>query len=418
MSLLWERVHAHGLTGDRKWPAATEKWRHARRGVHFASPSRLRSQSGPDFRCRRSRLLAPPFTRRRWQLRGAPSPGCPCAGPKFHRSCGSIRRARVPRLALTCSVTPYTLSALNVELVNAPGLCIWRFSDGRRGHDAQSRGLTLALARARPCSVHELKVPAWPRSALEWLLRRCPAGAGLPNPQLLIGAGHATHLPLLSAQRARGGRTVLLMTPSLPLRWYDFCLIPAHDAPPYSDNIIRTRGPLNTIIPGNRQRADRGLILIGGPSRHYDWREDALLGAVREIVAASSINWLISDSPRTPPGTRVGLRALAARNTDYVSWDGTDPDWLPEQLAGAGATWITCDSLSMLYEAITAGGRVGMLELPTLRNSRLTEEVRRLADEHMVTPFAAWRSGTPLQPPAHPLHEAARCAELLLNRLN
>ncbi|MDQ2694705.1 MAG: mitochondrial fission ELM1 family protein, partial [Pseudomonadota bacterium] len=108
---------------------------------------------------------------------------------------------------------------------------IWRFSDGRPGHDNQSLGLAEALARLMPVQVFTL-APLPPLPALAGLLTgRAPAALRLPAPDLILGAGHRTHLSLLAARRSRGGRAVVLMSPSLPLRWFDLCLIPEHDDP-------------------------------------------------------------------------------------------------------------------------------------------------------------------------------------------
>lgn len=295
-------------------------------------------------------------------------------------------------------------------------LIVWRFTDGRRGHDVQSRGLTQALSRLHSCTTYDVAVPSRAQSLLDLILCRCPAGAALPDPDLLIGAGHATHLPLLGARRARGGRTVVLMTPSLPTCCFDACLIPDHDSPRRARNIIATRGPLNTIRADGRQRQGPGLILIGGTSRHYHWRQDALLEALRSVLASSRAQWLIGDSPRTPLETRAALHSLAGVNTSHVPWETTSPGWLEEQLQVAPAVWITCDSLSMIHEALTAGAPVGVLDLPRRRTSRVAKAVLRLAEENMITSYAAWRGGAGLKPPATQLNEALRCAALVLQR--
>src|SRR5574340_1756334 len=102
-------------------------------------------------------------------------------------------------------------------------LVVWVVSDGKPGHLNQSLGLAEALSRATPTEVHTL--PALPalRAWLALLVQRIP-GIALRAPDLIIGAGHATHPPLPAARRARGGRAVVLMKPSLPRRWFDLCI--------------------------------------------------------------------------------------------------------------------------------------------------------------------------------------------------
>jgi hypothetical protein len=294
-------------------------------------------------------------------------------------------------------------------------IVLWRFCDGRHGHDAQSRGLALAIARLRRADIHDIAAGGALRSACEFLAGRFAAGAGLPDPHLLIGAGHGTHLPLLAARRARGGRAIVLMRPSLPTACFDLCLIPDHDGVAERGNIMLTRGPLNSVVPAPPPRADRGLILVGGTSRHFRWQEPALFEQLREILAVPG-EWTLADSPRTPPSTRRRLRELPG--VRYVPWESSAAGWLATELARAARVWVTADSLSMIHEALTAGAAVGVLELPPARGGdRVAEAVRRLRSERWFTAFGDWRPGTALPPAPAPLAEAARCAALVLRLL-
>ena len=108
-------------------------------------------------------------------------------------------------------------------------MIVWRFSDGRRGHDNQSLGLIEALSTLLSLEVHTVEIAACSIGVIDFFRRRFPAADNLPAPQLIIGAGHATHWPMLAARRERGGRIVVLMKPSLPRAWFDLCIIPKHD---------------------------------------------------------------------------------------------------------------------------------------------------------------------------------------------
>ena len=91
------------------------------------------------------------------------------------------------------------------------------------------------------------------------------------------------------------------MRPSLPLDWFDYCLAPAHDDPSVRDNVIVTAGALNPMQAGQEHDPDRGLILVGGPSRHYRMEAQALLARIRQVLARPSPrNWTLSNSPGHP----------------------------------------------------------------------------------------------------------------------
>ena len=293
-------------------------------------------------------------------------------------------------------------------------LVIWRLLDGRRGHFTQIEGLTLAIAERTPVQVHDLAVDRRAGHLLDWMFGRFPPGDRLPRPSLILAAGHATHLAALAARRACGGRIVLLMQPSLPLAWFDLCLIPEHDEPPQRANVIATRGAITTVRPSHRHDPATGLILLGGPSRHYAWDTDAILDQVRELVAAQpQIGFRIGDSPRTPAQTREAMSSIDG--IGIIPWEQTRPGEIQQAMAAAGQVWVSEDSVSMLYEAVSSGAPTGLLAVPRRRDTRISRGVDRLIAEQVVTPFAQWSTDRRLEPPFG-LDEASRCAQEILRR--
>lgn len=297
-------------------------------------------------------------------------------------------------------------------------MIIWRIVDGRRGHDNQSRGLINALSRHTTCICHDISVSCYRPRLLHFLLRKYPPGESLPKPHIIVGAGHATHLHLLLARRSYGGRTVVIMKPGLPTSLFDFCLIPDHDNPPITDSIIITRGALTAITPGNHHDPEQGLIMIGGPSRHYDWDNKLLLEQIRLILQKTpEIKWSITDSPRTPETTGNLLKNLVATNAGFCSFGSTTPEWISERLQTAGFVWVSEDSMSMIYESITAGAATGLIKVPSLQRGKFTNSIQNLITNSMVTSFEDWKKGRPLTPPEDILDEADRCAEYLLEKI-
>jgi hypothetical protein len=296
-------------------------------------------------------------------------------------------------------------------------LVVWRFSDGKAGHDNQSRGLVEALARLVSVETHTLN-PLAPAAALSgWLLARLSSWNDLPAPDLLLGAGHHTHLSLLAARRSRGGKAIVLMRPTLPLGLFDLCLIPEHDAPPARSNVLATRGALNRIQPSATLEPDRGLLLIGGPSRHFGWNDVELHRRIAVILTADPATcWILTTSRRTPPGFLAGFAGESMARLTVVPVTETGPDWLPAQLARAGQVWVTVDSVSMIYEALTAGANVGVLDVPRKASSRVSRGVERLETQGWVTSFAGWRADRRLLRPDRPFNEAERCARWIVER--
>jgi mitochondrial fission protein ELM1 len=94
----------------------------------------------------------------------------------------------------------------------------------------------------------------------------------------------------------------------------------------------------------------------------------------------------------------------------------TGPDWLPAQLARAGQVWVTADSVSMVYEALTSGATVGVLEVPRKQPSRISRGLEQLATEGWVTFFSDWSRHRPLSRPPETFNEAERCARWIIDR--
>jgi mitochondrial fission protein ELM1 len=291
-------------------------------------------------------------------------------------------------------------------------------SDGKPGHVNQSRGLALALQRRTGAEIETVPLPL-ERSWRHRLRIACRLEVQTTAPQLVIGAGHRTHLPLLAAARKFGARSIVLMKPSLPARLFSLCLVPQHDmggrAP--RSNVIVTRGALNKLAENVAVKPARGIVMLGGPSAHHEWSAAPLLAALADVVRASPhLAWTIGDSRRTPPGFLEQVASLQLPG-EIVPHGQTAEDWLPQQLAAAEEAWITADSTSMVSEAVTAGARTGILPLPARHpDNRVVRAVQLFADEGMVTQFADWQvHGWPQGEPAR-LHEAARCADEILAR--
>jgi mitochondrial fission protein ELM1 len=299
-------------------------------------------------------------------------------------------------------------------------LTLWRFCDGKPGHERQTAGLVAALQARTPLRVRHIPTSTVRCASWHWLRAHWPEPAPEHPPDLILGAGRACQWPMLAAGRALGGRTVYCMRPGLPHTLFDLCLIPQHDNPRRGPHVEPTIGVLNDITLTGREPKVHDLILVGGPSRHHGWDETALLAQLETVVARATGPLLMGDSRRTPRSTHEALMRLAARPAaapvSFHAADSSPSDWLRTTLASARSVWVTADSVSMIFEALTAGAGVGLLEVPRRRQDRITRLTDMLLHSGQITSFADWQAGEALQAPNPPLAEAARCADLILGR--
>ena len=240
------------------------------------------------------------------------------------------------------------------------------------------------------------------------------ASTGLPEPDLIIGAGHSTHVSLVWLARKHHARSVVLMCPSLPKRLFDRCIVPDHDFPSCcrAKNVTLTRGALNRVAPSNVQNRAGRMILIGGPSKIHGWDGETLLRSLEKITATG--DWRLTDSRRTPAGFLDEIRKRLPAVQVFPHRE-TGPGWLPRQLGAAAEVWVTEDSVSMIYEALSSGAKVGLLAIPRLKSgTRVLKGLEKLVAGGYITSFTDWESARSLATPPETLREADRCAEWIV----
>ena len=223
---------------------------------------------------------------------------------------------------------------------------LWQIHDDKPGHRNQLRGLSNALAEMLPLEVHAIRAPSRRSSLAALWSKKFPLGNRLSAPDLIIGAGHSTHLAVLAARRAFGGQAIVLMKPSLPPALFDLCFVPEHDRVAESEKVIATRGVLNVVRPSQQHDQRSGLLLIGGPSAAHSWSDEEMLQQITAIASSTpSVRWTLTDSRRTPASFLERLNADATTNLQIVSHRETMTDWLPRQLSRAGQVWVSEDSV-------------------------------------------------------------------------
>ena len=305
-------------------------------------------------------------------------------------------------------------------------MVIYIISDGKKGHLSQTRGLAEALlVRARNSrpnmqhSCHEVSI-----SGMSWLRKLFYKGKelNLPRPHLILCAGHSTHLAALSLARHLRCLCMVCMRPSLPVRLFDLCIMPRHDVPEGGVPTIRTfltNGAINCIKPQPDVPKKENLVLIGGPSKEFKWEAEHVLNQLSAIARQSSRPIVLTTSRRTPADFVQDVTA-AFPNIRVEPVDQTGPTWVADHLASAHEVWVTQDSVSMVYEALSSGAPVGIIEM--LRKgdphkdkpSRVVRGLNMLIADGGATTFTEWAKTQELPAPKSILDEAGRAADYIL----
>ncbi len=307
---------------------------------------------------------------------------------------------------------------------------IWHLTDHKAGHVAQARGLFAALERTG-IAVNVVDVSVKDVSNYALFLYWITGGriGQLPQvlekqklPDLIVGIGHSTHWALILLKKCFAkAKSIVLMKPSFPIPWFDYAIIPAHDfANPQSvpSNVFVTQGALNPLVNEHRHEKNRHLILIGGASKRYDFSEDMLVEQIKPLLAKISnqneLQTVLLTTSRRTPDTFLSNSFFQnhTSNLQLFPVEKTPTGWLFEQLQLAECVWVTQDSVSMLFEALTAGCHVGVISMPKTKTDRITNSMDDYIQQGLFLSLTGFLHGERFQEASF-LDEADQAAKWL-----
>ena len=116
-------------------------------------------------------------------------------------------------------------------------------------------------------------------------------------------------------------------------------------------------------------------------------------------------------SRRTPEKIKTLLTEIELPNFHYKDVRSVKANWLAGELESSQYVWVTPDSISMTYESLSAGCRVGIFNLSKKRESRVTKNQQRLVEEGKIRTLQnkTWQ-------PVQCLNERDRIGKLIATR--
>lgn len=289
-------------------------------------------------------------------------------------------------------------------------------TDEKPGHKNQLLGLEQSLRMQTRVESAWISVQETTVSWFDVIAKRCQANLDWV-PDIVVGAGNSSHKMVLAIKRKYQCFSVILMKPSLvPMSWFDALIVPAHDHPPKRENILITLGVLNKIRPVDIHKpTECGFFLVGGESKHYYWNDAEVLQQIQQVINNESAvtQWILTDSRRTPASFRNLIRDLSNRNIVFYPNEQTPSGWVEQQLARVDQVWVTPDSVSMLYEAITSGNPTGVFSMVPKKKGRIVQGIEELLKEGQIVTL---HRGKEMRLKHKPLCESDRASGWLLSR--
>ena len=262
-------------------------------------------------------------------------------------------------------------------------------SDGKAGHRSQAVGLYKAMQRQSNIEVtfQEISIQELPIFSLLKALWARRFGLFEKKPDYIFGVGSHTQARVLLLGRVYPkAKTVIMMKPNFPVNWFDYAIIPQHDGVKESMHVITTQGALNPIVNENRHQPNRILIALGGNSKRHQWNEEKVLASIDEIVKNHpQADIILTTSRRTPNAFLTHLNETPlASHLHIFPVEHTPQGWIFEEMQKAEAVWVTEDSVSMIFEALTAGCKVGVIEIERLKSDRITQLLDQLLSNDLL----------------------------------
>jgi len=289
---------------------------------------------------------------------------------------------------------------------------IWLIMDGKRGHEKQSEFLAQALQNLVDIEITK-KDGMFLKPFISKFLRLFNFNS-IKKPDLIIGTGHATHLYMIFSKILNGGRTVVIMKPSLPHSWFDLCLIPKHDGILEKPGIFLTNGSINNIENEKKHNKSKGLIVLGGKSKHFNWDNQVVILQIINIINQHpKIQFKIATSRRTPKDFVQYLDDSLKKNIPVYEYENVKKNWFMEEAKLSKYAWVTEDSISMIYELIASGSNITPIRLENKYDSKISIEISRLINDGIISAYDGKRKKTKN---LSINNEAKRCANFILNK--
>ena len=262
-------------------------------------------------------------------------------------------------------------------------------SDGKAGHRSQAVGLYTAMQRqsANEVTFEEVFIDQLPIFSLFSAMFKKSIAALKQQPDYIFGVGSHTQLRVLLLGRIYPeAKTIILMKPNFPVTWFDYVIIPEHDGVEASEHVITTQGALNPIVNEQRHQQNRFLIALGGSSKRHQWNEAKVLASIQQIVDLHpQVEIMLTTSRRTPKQFLDHLNEkVCASRLKIFPVEQTPQGWIFEEMQKAEAVWVTEDSVSMIFEALTAGCQVGIIEIDRLKSDRITQLLDQLLTPELL----------------------------------
>ena len=209
---------------------------------------------------------------------------------------------------------------------------------------------------------------------------------------VIISCGRKSVIPSIHLKNKTNKKifNIHIQDPKVDLNHFDFIVAPEHDALE-GQNIISTKGAIHYLtekeIDDHKDylknkldlNKDYFLIILGGPTKHYDYSEKNILNILNlfnNLVIENNLQGIVVPSMRTPKNIIKLAKNKLEQNSFVV--ETIDKKAYLSALSLAKYICVTCDSTSMISEAALTGKPIYFADIPTNKNDQRIRKFREL----------------------------------------
>ena len=257
------------------------------------------------------------------------------------------------------------------------------FKDSKIGHEKQVNAILENLALTQDLLIEERYIsnPVW-LELLLYLLKIKPKQDSIPD--IIIGAGSKTTIPMLRYKIDRKTKVISVMRPQFFESKFDLIVAPRHDYKVVPDNVFTYIGSIAKVNI-NPKLEEIGLIVIGGVNKHFNFDDDYLISQIDFVISLfPDTSWIVFNSRRTPKSFNERIK----KNSSIKKFIDINKNFEPlnDYLSKAKFKFVTPDSVNMIFESLSSSGETYLFDMYSTGENKIT----RLIDEIKNNKYAGF----------------------------
>jgi len=201
---------------------------------------------------------------------------------------------------------------------------------------------------------------------------------------VVISCGRKSVIPSIYLKKKLKNKiiNIHIQEPKVSLHNFDFVVAPEHDGLK-GNNVLTSKGAVHYLTSEELDENENYLkprintqkkivtLILGGPTRYYDYNNQVIEGIfskIEQIFLKNDYQLIIIPSMRTPQN--IIKKAINYFDKDQIIILNVDKKAYLSSLKISDHIIVTCDSTSMISEAAITGKPIYVAQMPAIKNNK------------------------------------------------